>query len=162
MAVKTLDDLFLHTLKDIYYAEKQIVKALPKMSKKAQSAELKQAFDSHLEETKEHVTRLESVFNALGKRAAGTKCDAIVGIIEEAEGLMEEVSDPETLDAAMLAAAQAVEHYEMSRYGTLIAWAGTLGHKDAIKTLQQTLSEEKAADSKLSAIGESQVNKQAA
>lgn len=161
-AVKSLDDLFLHTLKDIYYAERQIVKALPKMSKKAASDKLKAAFDEHTEQSKEHVARLEQVFEGLGKKASAVKCVAIEGIIGEAEELMQEVTDTETLDAAMLAAAQAVEHYEISRYGTLIAWAETLGHKNAIKPLQQTLSEEKETDAKLSKIGEGQINRQAA
>lgn len=162
MSVKSLDDLFIHTLKDIYYAEKQIVKSLPKMSKKATSPELKAAFDAHLEETKDHVTRLESVFEGLGKKASAEKCDAIEGILDEAKGLMDEVEDSETLDAAMLAAAQAVEHYEIARYGTLIAWAETLGHKDAAKTLKETLAQEKAADEKLTKIGSGKVNKKAA
>lgn len=162
MSVTSLEDLFLHTLKDIYYAEKQIVKALPKMAKKAGSAELKAAFESHLEETKGHVTNLESVFSAIGKKPSAVKCDAIVGILHEATELMDEVEDEATLDAAMLAAAQAVEHYEIARYGSLIAWAGVLGHKDAVKPLQDTLAEEKAADAKLSKLGKSAVNKEAA
>jgi ferritin-like metal-binding protein YciE len=162
MSVKSLDDLFLHTLKDVYYAEKQIVKALPKMAKKAGSPDLKAAFEQHLEETKGHVTNLESVFEAIGKKASAVKCDAIVGILHEATELMDEVEDADTLDAAMLAAAQAVEHYEIARYGTLIAWAGTLGHKDAVKMLESTLAEEKATDEKLSKLGSSKVNKKAA
>ncbi|ORE96902.1 ferritin-like domain-containing protein [Aurantimonas sp. 22II-16-19i] len=162
MSVKSLDDLFLHTLKDVYYAEKQIVKALPKMAKKAGSPDLKAAFEQHLEETKGHVTSLESVFEAIGKKPSTVKCDAIVGILHEATELMDEVEDPDTLDAAMLAAAQAVEHYEIARYGTLIAWAGTLGHKDAVKTLEATLAEEKSTDEKLSKLGSSKVNKKAA
>lgn len=162
MSVKSLDDLFLHTLKDVYYAEKQIVKALPKMAKKAGSPDLKAAFEQHLEETKGHVTNLESVFEAIGKKPSAVKCDAIVGILHEATELMDDVEDADTLDAAMLAAAQAVEHYEIARYGTLIAWAGTLGHKDAVKMLESTLVEEKAADEKLSKLGSSKVNKKAA
>ncbi|NDW04788.1 YciE/YciF ferroxidase family protein [Jiella pacifica] len=162
MSVTNLEELFLHTLKDVYYAEKQIVKALPKMAKKAGSEELKAAFEQHLTESKEHVTRLESVFEAIGKKPSAVKCDAIVGILHEATELMDEVEDPETLDAAMLAAAQAVEHYEIARYGTLAAWAGILGHKDAVKTLEATLGEEKATDDKLSKLGKSSVNKKAA
>ncbi|MAU95616.1 MAG: hypothetical protein CMP81_06990 [Fulvimarina sp.] len=162
MSVKSLDDLFLHTLKDVYYAEKQIVKTLPKMAKKAGSPDLKAAFEQHLEETKGHVTNLESVFEAIGKKPSAVKCDAIVGILHEATELMDEVEDADTLDAAMLAAAQAVEHYEIARYGTLIAWAGTLGHKDAVKMLESTLVEEKATDEKLSKLGSSKVNKKAA
>ena len=162
MSVKTLDDLFLHTLKDVYYAEKQIVKALPKMAKKATSPELKTAFTTHTEESKEHLARLETVFESIGKKASAVKCVAIIGIIGEAEELMDEVEDPEALDAAMLAAAQAVEHYEIARYGTLISWAETLGYTAAIKTLQLTLKEEKATDAKLSSLAEGSVNKKAA
>ncbi|SKA31470.1 ferritin-like domain-containing protein [Consotaella salsifontis] len=162
MSVKTLDDLFLHTLQDIYYAEKTITKALPKMSKKASSADVKKAFDSHLEETKGHVERLDEVFKSLGQKPKAEKCPAIEGIVSEAEELMEEIEDAETLDAALVAAAQAVEHYEMTRYGTLVSWAETLGHKDAIKILGETLKEEKAADEKLTKIAEAKVNKKAA
>ncbi|MCQ8782871.1 YciE/YciF ferroxidase family protein [Mangrovibrevibacter kandeliae] len=161
-SVKTLDDLFLHTLQDIYYAEKQIVKALPKMAKKAASSELKGAFEKHLEETKGQVERLDQVFEALGKKSKAVKCQAIEGIIEEAQELMEEVEDEQTLDAAMLAAAQAVEHYEISRYGTLISWAKTLGHGEVVSLLEETLEQEKATDSALSKLGESAVNKKAA
>ncbi|MCW4115924.1 ferritin-like domain-containing protein [Aurantimonas sp. MSK8Z-1] len=161
-SVKTLDDLFLHTLQDIYYAEKQIVKALPKMAKKAASSELKGAFEKHLEETKGQVERLDQVFEALGKKSKAVKCQAIEGIIEEAQELMEEVEDEQTLDAAMLAAAQAVEHYEISRYGTLISWAKTLGHEEVVSLLEETLEQEKATDSALSKLGESAVNKKAA
>ncbi|MCE7028424.1 ferritin-like domain-containing protein [Jiella avicenniae] len=162
MSVTNLEELFLHTLKDVYYAEKQIVKALPKMARKAGSEDVKAAFDSHLTETREHVTRLESVFAAIGKKPSAVKCDAIVGILHEATELMDEVEDTETLDAAMLAAAQAVEHYEIARYGTLVSWAGVLGHKDAVKTLEATREEEKATDDKLSKLGKSGVNKKAA
>ncbi|MEF2551649.1 ferritin-like domain-containing protein [Aurantimonas sp. A2-1-M11] len=162
MSVKSLDDLFLHTLQDIYYAEKQIAKALPKMAKKAQSDDLKTAFQTHLEETKEQVTRLEEVFESIGQKPKAVKCDAIVGIIHEATELMDEVEDPETLDAAMLAAAQAVEHYEIARYGTLITWAGTLGHKDVVSKLQETLKQEKATDEKLSKLAGAKINKKAA
>ena len=162
MSVTNLEELFLHTLKDVYYAEKQIVKALPKMAKKASSSDLKMAFESHLAETKEHVTTLEGVFAAIGKKPSAVKCDAIVGILHEATELMDEVEDEATLDAAMLAAAQAVEHYEIARYGSLIAWAGILGHKDAVKSLQNTLAQEKAADDKLSKLGKTAVNKEAA
>ncbi|WP_246716031.1 ferritin-like domain-containing protein [Aurantimonas sp. DM33-3] len=162
MSVKSLDDLFLHTLQDIYYAEKQIAKVLPKMAKKAASEDLKAAFETHLEETKEQVTRLEEVFESLGKKPRAVKCDAIIGIIDEATELMDEVEDPETLDAAMVAAAQAVEHYEIARYGTLITWAGILGHKEAVAKLQETLKQEKATDEKLSKLAEVKVNKKAA
>ncbi|MEF2073942.1 ferritin-like domain-containing protein [Consotaella aegiceratis] len=162
MPVKTLDDLFLHTLQDIYYAEKTITKALPKMVKKVASADVKKAFESHLEETKGHVDRLESVFKALGEKPKAEKCPAIEGIVSEAEELMDEIEDTETLDAALIAAAQAVEHYEITRYGTLVSWAETLGHKEAINLLGETLKEEYAADDKLTKIAESKVNKKAA
>ena len=162
MALKNLDDLFLHTLKDIYYAEKQILKALPKMEKKASSAELKKGFAQHREETENQLQRLDKVFEAIGKPARGAKCDAIIGIIDEAEEIMGEVDDPDTLDAAMIASAQAVEHYEITRYGTLITWAKQLGHNDAVKHLEETLREEKATDEKLTKLAESQVNKKAA
>jgi ferritin-like metal-binding protein YciE len=162
MALKNLDDLFLHTLKDIYYAEKQILKALPKMEKKAGSAELKKAFSQHREETEGQLERLEKVFEAIGKPARGAKCDAIIGIIDEAEEIMGEVEDPDTLDAAMVASAQAVEHYEITRYGTLITWAKQLGHNDAVKHLEDNLKEEKNTDALLTKLAEQKVNKKAA
>lgn len=162
MAVKNLDDLFNHTLKDILYAERQILKALPKMEKKAGSDELKKGFAQHREETENQIERLEKVFDLIGKPARGAKCEAIVGIIEEAEDLMDEVDDQDTLDAAMISAAQAVEHYEITRYGTLITWAKRLGHSEAAKLLEETLKEEKATDEKLSKVAESGVNKKAA
>jgi ferritin-like metal-binding protein YciE len=162
MAIKNLDELFLHTLQDVYYAEKTIVKSLPKMSKKASSPDLRKAFDKHLDETKEQVTRLESVFETLGEKAKAEKCPAIEGIVKEAEELMAEIEDAETLDAALLAAAQAVEHYEISRYGTLVAWAEMLKHDKVIKPLQATLDEEKKTDAALSKLGESKLNKKAA
>ena len=162
MAVKNLDDLFLHTLKDILYAERQILKALPKMERKATSDELKKGFAQHRDETEGHVDRLEKVFEMIGKPARAAKCDAILGIIEEAEDLMDEVSDQDTLDAAMISAAQAVEHYEMTRYGTLITWARRLGHNDAVSLLEATLKEEKATDEKLTRVAEQSVNRKAA
>ena len=162
MALKNLDDLFLHTLKDILYAEKQILKNLPKMAKKANSDELKKAFEQHREETEGQLERLEKVFDSIGKPARGAKCEAIIGIIDEAEEIMGEVDDPDTLDAAMVASAQAVEHYEITRYGTLVAWAKQLGHADAVKHLEETLKEEKATDEKLTRFAEQQVNKRAA
>lgn len=162
MPVKNLDDLFLHTLKDILYAERQIMKALPKMERKATSDELKSGFSQHREETEGQIERLEKVFEMLGKPARAVKCDAIIGIIEEAEDLMDEVKDPDTLDAAMIAAAQAVEHYEITRYGTLVTWAKRLGHNDAVKLLEETLKEEKATDEKLTKVAEKSVNKKAA
>lgn len=160
--IKTMDDLYTHTLQDIYYAENHIVKALPKMIDKAANAQLKQAFEAHLEETKQQVRRLEKVFEVLGQEAKGTTCPAIKGIIEEAEELISDCDDAHVRDAAMLAAAQAVEHYEMTRYGTLIAWSERLGKTKVVDLLSQTLAEEKAADEKLSKIGEASVNRQAA
>jgi ferritin-like metal-binding protein YciE len=162
MALKNLDDLFLHTLKDIYYAEKQILKALPKMEKKAGSDELKKAFAQHRDETENQLERLDKVFEAIGKPARGAKCEAIIGIIDEAEEIMGEIEDPDTLDAAMIASAQAVEHYEITRYGTLVTWAKQLGQKDAVRHLEETLKEEKATDEKLTKLAEQQVNKKAA
>jgi ferritin-like metal-binding protein YciE len=162
MKVTDLNDLFVHTLKDIYFAERQIVKALPKMVKAAQSKELAKAFEDHLGETKEQVTRLEEVFKSLGKKAEGEECPAIEGILKEAEDLMDSIEDPDTRDAAMIAAAQAVEHYEITRYGTLVSWGQLLGLKDAVKPLAATLKEEHNADAKLTKIAESKLNKEAA
>jgi len=160
--IKTFEDLFEHTLKDIYYAENQIVKALPTMIEKASRVELKNGFKKHLEETKTHVTRLEQVFKLHGIEPKGTTCPAIDGIIKEANEIAGEISDKQVLDAALIAAAQAVEHYEMTRYGTLIAWANQLGRKDAAKIFEQTLEEEEATDKKLTTLAESKVNKAAA
>lgn len=160
--MKTLNDLFEDTLKDIYYAEKVILKELPKMAKKASSPELKEAFESHLEETKGQVERLEQVFKLIGKKAEGKKCPAIEGIAEEAKEIMEEAENDSVRDAGLLAAAQAVEHYEMARYGTLCAWAEELGYDDACELLEETLDQEKAADEKLSEIAEEGVNQDAA
>jgi len=160
--IKKMDDLFVHTLRDIYYAEQQIVKALPEMIEKASNSELKAAFKSHLEETKGHVKRVEEVFRMHGVEATGVDCPAIDGIIEEAEDIAGEVADKKVLDAALVAAAQAVEHYEMTRYGTLIAWAKELGRRDCAAVLQKNLDEEKAADKKLTGIAEARVNQLAA
>ncbi|MDQ3221988.1 MAG: ferritin-like domain-containing protein [Gemmatimonadota bacterium] len=157
--IKTLDDLFVHTLQDIYYAEQQITKALPKMIEKATDPQLKQAFQSHLAETKNHVTRVEQVFKMHGESPKAVTCPAIDGIISEAKEIMADASDPEVLDAAALAAAQAVEHYEITRYGTLAAWARQLGRNDCAGVLEQNLDEEKAADLKLTAIAEARVNR---
>ncbi|TQI72344.1 ferritin-like metal-binding protein YciE [Bosea sp. AK1] len=159
---KTLDDLFLDTLKDIYYAEKQILKALPKMAKAANAPELKQAFETHREQTEGHVERLTEVFEAIGKAPRGKTCDAILGIIEEGKGIIEEFEGSPALDAGLVAAAQAVEHYEIARYGTLKAWAQQLGLKDAVKLLDQTLGEEEKTDQLLTKLGMTSVNKQAA
>jgi ferritin-like metal-binding protein YciE len=160
--IKTMDDLFVHTLRDVYYAEKQLVKALPEMAQKSSDAQLKQAFQAHLGETKNHVTRLEQVFKMAGTDARGVDCPAIDGIIEEAEEVSGEVADKPVLNAALAAAAQAAEHYEISRYGTLIAWAKQLGRNDCARLLEQTLEEEKAADRKLTEIAEARLNMQAA
>jgi ferritin-like metal-binding protein YciE len=162
MKVENLNDLFVHTLEDIYFAERQILKALPKMVKTAQSKQLAKAFDDHLQETKEHVSRLEAVFKGLGKKPKGEECPAIEGIIKEAEELMSSIKDPDTRDAAMIAAAQAVEHYEITRYGTLVSWGQLLGLKDAVKPLSATLKEEHKADATLTKIAESKLNKEAA
>ena len=160
--IKTLNDLFVHQLRDIYYAEKQIVEALPDMIEKATNASLKQGFQSHLAETKNHVTRLEQVFKQHGVEAKGIDCPAIDGILEEADDISGEVDDKKVLDAALIAAAQAVEHYEMTRYGTLVAWAKQLGRPDCAKLLQQNFDEEKTADAKLTSVAESSVNAMAA
>lgn len=161
MTVKTMDELFLDGLKDIYYAEKQILKSLPKMARKAGSSELSAAFEAHHKETEGQIERLEQVFEGIGKAARGKKCDAIEGLIDEAKEKMEEVEDKAVLDAGLLADAQAVEHYEIARYGTLVEWAKLLGHNDAAKLLKQTLDEEEATDKKLNTLARSQVNKSA-
>jgi len=160
--IKTMDDLFVHTLRDVYYAEKQLLKALPEMVEKATDAQLKQAFQSHLGETRNQVVRLEQVFKLHGAEAKGIDCPAIDGIIEEAEEVAGEVEDKQVLNAALAAAAQAAEHYEISRYGTLVAWAKQLGRNDCARLLQQTLDEEKAADRKLTEIAEARLNLKAA
>jgi ferritin-like metal-binding protein YciE len=160
--IRTLDDLFVHTLQDIYYAENQITKALPTMISKATDPQLKQGFETHLTETKGHVKRLEQVFQMHGKSPKAVDCPAIDGIIKEANEVVGDIDDKEVLDAALLASAQAVEHYEITRYGTLIAWAKQLGRPDCARVLQQNLEEEKATDKKLTAIAESKVNKKAA
>jgi ferritin-like metal-binding protein YciE len=159
---KTLEDLFLHTLKDIFYAEKQILKALPKMAKNAESEELRQAFETHRLETEGQIERLEKVFELLGKPARGVACEAINGIIEEGKEVMEDFADSEALDAGILAAAQAVEHYEITRYGSLKTWAAELGMSDAAKLLDQNLQEEKKTDKLLTQLAEARVNTKAA
>jgi ferritin-like metal-binding protein YciE len=161
MSVKTMDDLFVATLKDIYYAEKQILKALPTMVKKANGAELKDALETHRQETEGQVERLDQVFKLLEVPARGKKCEAIEGIIAEAKEHMDEIEDEEVLDAGMVSSAQAVEHYEICRYGTLIEWAKELGHNDAVKLLEQTLDEEKNADKLLTSIAKSSSNRKA-
>ncbi|WP_181700245.1 ferritin-like domain-containing protein [Chthonobacter albigriseus] len=160
--MKTLNDLFLHMLKDVYHAEKQILRALPKMAKTVTAPELRKALELHREETLRQVERLEQVFELLDKRARGEPCEAMQGLIEEAKSVMEEAEAPEVIDAGVLAASQAVEHYEISRYGTLIAWATQLGLKDAVPLLTETLEEEKKTDRLLTDIAEKQINRKAA
>ncbi len=160
--IKNLDDLFIHTLQDIYYAENQITKALPQMIEKTTNPALKQGFESHLQETHQHVKRLEGIFQSLDQPVKGVTCDAIDGLIKEAKGIISDVDDASVLDVALASSAQAVEHYEISRYGTLIALASQLGHSQCVSQLKATLDEEKAADRKLTEIAESRVNRQAA
>jgi ferritin-like metal-binding protein YciE len=162
MTEKHLGDLFLDTLKDIYYAEKQIYKSLPKMAKAANSDDLRAAFEKHHDETEGQIERLEKIFELLGKPARGKKCDAIEGILDEGKEIMDEYVNTPALDAGLLAAAQAVEHYEISRYGTLKTWASQLGHKDAVKLFNETLAEEKKTDETLSKLALSAVNAEAA
>ena len=160
--IKTLDDLFVHTLQDIYYAENQIVKNLPTMIEKASNPELKTAFQQHLTETQNQVKRLEQVFQMHGQPVKGVTCQAMDGILAEAKEIMSDCDDAQVRDAAMLSAAQAVEHYEITRYGSLIAYAEELGRNDCAGVLKQSLDEDKATDQKLTRIAESRVNKQAA
>ncbi|HUG62791.1 MAG TPA: ferritin-like domain-containing protein [Methylomirabilota bacterium] len=160
--IKTMDDLFVHQLKDVYYAEKRIVKSLPKMIDKATSPELKQGFQKHLKETENHVRRVEQVFEMHGVKPDAVTCPAIDGILDEADDVAGDVADKDVLDAALAAAAQAVEHYEITRYGTLVAWAKELGRNDCASVLQQTLDEEKATDAKLTQLAEARLNRKAA
>jgi len=160
--VKTLHDAFLDELRDAYDAEKQLTKALPKMAKAASSPTLRQAFESHLEETRGHLTRLEEVFASLDEKVRGKHCDGIEGIIEEGKAVMEEEFDHATMDACLIAGGQRAEHYEMAAYGSLIAWARVMKHTEAAALLQQTLDEEKAADKKLSSLAEDGINQEAA
>jgi ferritin-like metal-binding protein YciE len=160
--IKTMNDLFVHQLQDIYYAEKQLVKALPKMADKATDKQLKQGFLTHLDETKIQVQRLEQVFQMHGAEVKAVNCPAIDGIIKEADEVAGEVEDKSVLDAALINAAQAVEHYEIARYGSLVAWAKLLGRNDCATVLQKTLDEEKATDKKLTTLAESKVNLRAA
>lgn len=158
----TLHDAFVDEVRDAYDAEKQLIKALPKMAKAATSEELRTAFESHLEETRGQVERLEQVMENLGEKVRGKHCDGIEGILEEGKAVMEEDFDDSTMDACLIAAGQRAEHYEMAAYGTLVAWAKALGLEDAAGLLQETLDEEKAADEKLTALAESGVNQEAA
>jgi ferritin-like metal-binding protein YciE len=159
---KTLEDLFHDSLKDVYFAEKKILTALPKLAKAAQSKELKQAFEQHRAETEGHVERLEQVFAIIEKKAQGKTCPAINGLAEEGAEIIEEYKGSPAIDAGLLAAAQAVEHYEIARYGTLVAWAEKLGLENAVSLLQETLDEEKDTDQTLTEIAESMVNDEAA
>jgi ferritin-like metal-binding protein YciE len=158
----TLHDAFIDELRDAYDAEKQLTKALPKLAKASSNPKLRQAFESHLEETQGHIERLEQVFESLDEKVRGKHCDGVAGIIEEGKSVMEEDFDETTMDACLIAAGQRAEHYEMAAYGTLIAWAQVMGHTAAVKLLQQTLDEEKAADKKLSGLAEGGINQSAA
>jgi ferritin-like metal-binding protein YciE len=158
----TLHEAFVDELRDTYDAEKQLTKALPKMAKAANSPELRDAIESHLEETRQQVERLEQVFTSLEEKPRGKHCEGIAGIIEEAQAMMKEDFDEPTADAVLIAAAQRAEHYEMAAYGTLVAWARAMGHDEAADLLQETLDEEKAADEKLNTLAEGGINEQAA
>ena len=162
MPMTSLQDLFTHHMKDVYYAEKKLVQALPKMAKKATEPRLRSAFEEHLRQTEEHVRRLEQVFEQMGEKAKSEKCEAIDGIVKEGEDLMGQAGDADTLDAGLIASAQAAEHYEIARYGTLAAWAKMLGMPDAQKILHKTLEEERTTDEKLSSLAMEQVNRKAA
>jgi ferritin-like metal-binding protein YciE len=159
---KTLHEAFIDELRDAYDAEKQLLKALPKMAKKASSEDLTAAFEAHLEETRGHVDKLEQVFGTLGEKVRGKHCDGIAGIIEEGKSVMEEDFDAETMDACLIAGGQRAEHYEMAAYGTLVAWAKVMGHTEAADLLEEILEEEKAADEKLTALAEGGINQAAA
>ncbi|MBL8792091.1 MAG: ferritin-like domain-containing protein [Rhizobiales bacterium] len=162
MKIQTLEDLFHDMIQDIYYVEKKLVKTLPGMAKKATTPDLRAAIEDHLEETQGHVERLEQVFEILGKSPKAKKCEALEGLLTEADEVTSEIKDEMTLDAALIASAQAVEHYEIARYGTLCAWAETLGKDDVVDLFEKTLEEEKAADEKLTMIAEEEVNPQPA
>ena len=159
--MKTMEELFNALLQDVYYAEKQLTKALPKLAKEAQNKELKKAFADHLKETEGHVERLEKAFDMIGKPAKGKKCDAILGIVEEGKEVIDEVDDDRVLDAGLIASGQAAEHYEIARYGTLIAWAKLIGKPQVARLLHETLQEEKHADELLTKIADRAVNEQA-
>jgi ferritin-like metal-binding protein YciE len=156
--IKTLDDLFVHTLRDIYYAEKKIEKVLPNMADRASDVALKDSFDRHRDQTGLHIERLEKVFGMIGAEATTVSCPAIEGIIEETDEISGDIDDDKVLDAALIAAAQAVEHYEITRYGTLIAWARELGRNDCAEVLEETLVEERAADQVLTNLAENRIN----
>ncbi|MGQ7793928.1 YciE/YciF ferroxidase family protein [Faunimonas sp. B44] len=158
---KTLQDLFQDTLKDVYHAEKQILRALPKMAKAAESDELRKAFETHRDETEVQIERLEKVFEIMERRPQGKPCEAMQGLVEEGKEIMEDFKDSDALDAGLLASAQTIEHYEISRYGTLRTWAAQLGMKDAVGLLEETLKEEKKTDALLTQLAEKAVNQKA-
>jgi ferritin-like metal-binding protein YciE len=162
MAIKTMQDLFVHALRDIYYVEKKLVSELPKMAKKVSDPELKRAFQDHAAQTENHVARLEEVFQQADLQPRGEKCEALEGLLDETKELLKDVKDPQVLDAGILAAAQAVEHYEITRYGTLVAWCRQLGSSEAEPLLSETLEEEKEADKLLTEIAEAEINRKAA
>ena len=160
--IESLEDLLVHELRDIYHAEQQLIKALPKVAEKASSPELKNALEEHLHETEGHVNRLEQIFDLLGLPAKGVKCKAMKGILAEAEDFMDEKASPETFDAGIIMSAQKVEHYEICAYGSTAAWAGMLGRQDVKTLLGQTLSEEQRADEKLTQLAEAGINQMSA
>ena len=162
MSIASLKDLFVHHLKDIYFAERRLVEELPKMASKASGPELRDAFEKHLAETKEHVDQLKRVFASIKMTPAGEKCDALEGILKESESVLVQIKDKATRDVALIASAQAVEHYEINRYGTLITWAEDLGFGEAVKALRENMKQEKQADRHLSEIAAMGVNKKAA
>jgi ferritin-like metal-binding protein YciE len=162
MVINTMHDLFVHSLKDIFYTEKKLVTELPKMAKKASDPDLKRAFEDHAAQTENHLSRLEEVFEMIDMQPRGEKCEALEGLLEETKDLLKDVKDPDVLDAGLLAAAQAVEHYEITRYGTLVAWSKQLGLSDAEPVLTETLEEEKQADKLLTEIAEADINRKAA
>lgn len=161
MKIKTMDDLFLAQIKDLYDAEKQLVKALPKMAKAASSQKLRQGFQEHLEQTKGHVSRLEQIFDQLGEKASGTKCEGMAGLINEGEEIVDEIEQSPLRDAGLIGAAQRVEHYEIAAYGTVKTFARMLGRSQAVTLLEQTLNEEKQTDQKLTQLAESMINEEA-
>ena len=161
MKLDSLEPLFVEELRDIYNAENQLLKAMPKMAKKASSAELKRAFQEHAEQTREHVERLDEIFEELGKKATGKTCKAMKGLVEEGSEMMEEDGEDSVIDAAIIAAAQKIEHYEIASYGTVRAWAEQLGKEDAVDLLQQTLDEESETNEKLTELAESSINVEA-
>ena len=162
MTIKTMHDLFVHTLKDIFYVEKKLSTELPRMATKANNPELRRAFEDHASQTEAHISRLEEVFDLIELQPRGENCPALDGLLEETEDLLKDVKDPDVLDAGLLAAAQAVEHYEITRYGTLIAWSRQQGFSDAEPILEETLEEEKETDKLLTEIAESDINRKAA